>query len=40
MFIKLKSRLVNTPLLVYFNLNYKSIIEINAFNRVLNRIFL
>jgi hypothetical protein len=40
MFIELKSRLVNTPLLVYFNPNYKSIIEIDAFNRVFSRVFL
>jgi hypothetical protein len=40
MFIELKSRLINAPLLVYFNPNYKSIIKIDASNRVLSRVFL
>jgi hypothetical protein len=40
MFIELKSRLVNTPLLVHFNPDYKSIIKIDAFNRVLSGVFL
>jgi hypothetical protein len=40
MFIELKSYLVNIPLLVYFNPDYKSIIKINAFNRVFSRVFL
>jgi hypothetical protein len=40
MFIELKSRLVNAPLLVYFNLNYESMIETDASNRVLSGVFL
>jgi hypothetical protein len=40
MFIELKSCLVNTPLLVYFNPDYKSIIKTDASNRVLSRVFL
>jgi hypothetical protein len=39
-FIELKSRLVNAPLLVHFNPNYESIIEIDAFNGVLSGVFL
>ena len=40
MFIKLKDRLVDALLLVYFNPQYKSIIEINASDKVFKRVLL
>ncbi len=39
-FLELKARLINAPLLIYFNPQYKSIVETDSSNSILGRVFL